>query len=216
MSGRRLALAQSGFARSNSTYSLFSRPVARTSMGLSLISLIVEIPANGRKKPKWSAKRGYSVARVSPLPTSSASSVIPSVARMNLALAWPVFGLARSVASVSPTLPISHTAMWMLLRWSTPPGRSEALESPLRRRLSVVSLLPNAARNEKGNSAASKEARANSEIACSISTAFMRELTTSAQSSIEPYRSGEQPYDILSQWHPQAFRPLVAKQKQLD
>jgi hypothetical protein len=34
MSGRRLSAAQSGFSRSSSTYSLFNRPVARTSMGL--------------------------------------------------------------------------------------------------------------------------------------------------------------------------------------
>jgi len=38
MSGRRSAEAHSGFSFSSSTYSLFRRPVARTSMGLSLIS----------------------------------------------------------------------------------------------------------------------------------------------------------------------------------
>ncbi len=56
MSGRREAAAQSGFSRSSSTYSLFSRPVARTSIGLFLISLMVEMPASGKKKPKWLAK----------------------------------------------------------------------------------------------------------------------------------------------------------------
>jgi hypothetical protein len=35
---------------------LVQRPVARTSMGLSLISLIVEMPASGRKEPKWLGK----------------------------------------------------------------------------------------------------------------------------------------------------------------
>jgi hypothetical protein len=37
---------------------LVQAPVARTSMGLSLISLTVEMPASGRKKPKWSGKSG--------------------------------------------------------------------------------------------------------------------------------------------------------------
>lgn len=41
--------------------------------------------------------------------------------------------------------------MWMLLRWSTPPGMSDVLLLPVRRRFIVVSLLPNAARNAKGN-----------------------------------------------------------------
>ncbi|MNJ72926.1 hypothetical protein D3C77_696450 [compost metagenome] len=58
MSARRSALAQSGFSFSSSTYSLFRRLVARTSMGLSLISLIVEMPANGSRKPKWLGKSG--------------------------------------------------------------------------------------------------------------------------------------------------------------
>ena len=58
MSRRRSGCAQSGFSLSSSRYSLFSRPVARMSMGLSLISLMVEIPASGKKKPKWLAKSG--------------------------------------------------------------------------------------------------------------------------------------------------------------
>jgi hypothetical protein len=37
----------------------------------------------------------------------------------------------------------------MLLRCSTPPGKSDAFNSPLRRRLIVFSLLPKAARNAK-------------------------------------------------------------------
>ena len=87
---------------------------------------------------------------------SSASSVAPSVASMNLALAEPVFGLARSAASVAPTLPAGAIARWMLLRCSTPPGTSDRLDEPLRSRLIVVSFIPNAARNRNGNSAGSK------------------------------------------------------------
>src|SRR5690606_10982128 len=100
--------------------------------------------------------------------------------RMNLALALVVAGLARSALSVSPTLPDSHTLMWMWLRNSTPPGTSEWLLLPVRRRLRVTSLLPNAARNANGNSAASKGWSASSEMACSISTAIMRRLAWQA------------------------------------
>jgi len=34
------------------------RIVARTSMGLSLISLMVEMPASGSRKPKWLGRSG--------------------------------------------------------------------------------------------------------------------------------------------------------------
>jgi hypothetical protein len=47
-----------------------------------------------------------------------------------------------------------------------------SFESPLRSFLSVVSLLPNACRNAKGNSAASNGCSAIADTACSISTAF--------------------------------------------
>ena len=42
----------------------------------------------------------------------------------------------------------------MLLRWSTPPGTSDALDEPLRSLLTVSSLLPKAVRKAKGNSCA--------------------------------------------------------------
>jgi len=61
----------------------------------------------------------------------------------------------------------------MLLRSSTPRGTSEALLLPARSRLRAVSLLPNAARKVNGNSTASKGSKARSEMADSISTAFM-------------------------------------------
>src|SRR5665213_171833 len=92
---------------------------------------------------------------------------------MNFALAEAVLELSRSAFSVSPTLPGSHTAIWILLRWSTPPATSEAFDSPLRRRLMVVSLLPKAARKVNGNSAPSKGWSAKADTAASISTAFM-------------------------------------------
>jgi hypothetical protein len=44
---------------------------------------------------------------------------------------------------------------------------------PVRKRLSVTSLLPNAARNWNGNSASLKGSMARSDRAASISTAFM-------------------------------------------
>ena len=62
--------------------------------------------------------------------------------------------------------------MWMLLRWSTPP-RSEPFDAPERSRLIVVSLLPNARRNVKGNSPASNSRSASADTASSISTAFI-------------------------------------------
>jgi hypothetical protein len=43
--------------------------------------------------------------------------------------------------SISPTKPGAHTAIWMLLRWSTAPGASDALNSLLRRRLMVTSFI---------------------------------------------------------------------------
>src|SRR6218665_821436 len=58
MPWRRSLVAQSGLLFSSSTYSLFRRPVAFTSMGLSLISSMVEMPASGRKKPKSPGKIG--------------------------------------------------------------------------------------------------------------------------------------------------------------
>lgn len=54
----RVFRVQSGFSRNSSTYRLFRRPVARTSMGLSVISLTEEMPASGRKKTKWLGKSG--------------------------------------------------------------------------------------------------------------------------------------------------------------
>ncbi len=59
-------------------------------------------------------------------------------------------GFARSAASVAVTSPSGQTLMWMLLRWSTPPGRSDWFVLPARRRLSVVSLFPKASRKAKG------------------------------------------------------------------
>jgi hypothetical protein len=110
---------------------------------LSRISRTVVMPASGRKKPKWSGKSRYVQATVSPLARSSASKPSPSVARMNLALARAVAGLAFSAWSVAVTWPGSQVAMWMLLVCSTPP-RSDLLAAPLRRRLRVVSLFPKA------------------------------------------------------------------------
>ena len=51
------------------------------------------MPASGRKKPKWSGKSLKAQATVSPLARSSASKSVPSVARMNFALALAVAGL---------------------------------------------------------------------------------------------------------------------------
>ncbi|RMU66523.1 hypothetical protein ALP29_200361 [Pseudomonas syringae pv. avii] len=134
---------------------------------------MVEMPASGSRKPKWLGKSKYSQMMVSPVISSSASSVCPSVARMNFDFAFVVAGLARNALRVSPTVPASHTAIWMLLRSSTPPAISDPLLLPARSRLRAVSLLPNAARKANGNSAVSKGWRASSDIADSISTAFM-------------------------------------------
>jgi hypothetical protein len=68
-----------------------------------------------------------------------------TVRRQNLALAFPVAGLALSAAKLFVTAPGSATAICMLLAWRTPP-RSDLFDSPLRRRLSVVSLFPKACR----------------------------------------------------------------------
>ncbi len=53
---RRSAVPQSGLSFSSSTYSRFSRLVARMSKAFSLICLTVAMPASGTKKPKWSGK----------------------------------------------------------------------------------------------------------------------------------------------------------------
>src|SRR5205085_8527898 len=106
----------------------------------------------------------------------SASNHFPSVAKMNLAFWLAVAGLSRSPARAAGTLPSGQTWMWMLPRWSTPPGRSDLFVLPLRSRLSVVSLLPNASRKAYGNVAGSNAASANAETAASISTAFIAEL----------------------------------------
>ncbi|KAG0922617.1 hypothetical protein G6F31_019848 [Rhizopus arrhizus] len=85
------------------------------SKAFSLIWRTVLMPANGRKKPKWSGKSLNAQATVSPPLRSSASKVSPSVARMNFALALLVAGLAFSAASVCVTCPVSQVRMWMLL-----------------------------------------------------------------------------------------------------
>src|SRR5262245_1702142 len=101
---------------------------------------------------------------------------------MNLALALAVAGLALSAASVLPTAPGGATAIWILFVWRTPPGRSDLLDSPLRRRLRVVSLLPKACRKANGNSPPSNGCSARADIASSISTAFMLVLAHARQS----------------------------------
>ena len=53
---------------------------------------------------------------------------------------------ALSLASACPTCPGAQVRMWMLLVWRTPPT-SDLFVVPVRSRLSVVSLLPKAARN---------------------------------------------------------------------
>ena len=52
----------------------------------------------------------------------------------------------------------------------------DAFDSPLRSRLMVVSLLPNATKKSNGNAAASNGCCARLEMASSISTAFMGSL----------------------------------------
>ena len=81
--------------------------------------------------------------------------------------------IANYLEFLALTLPSSQTAIWMLLRWRTPPGKSEVLLLPVRNRLIATSLFPNAARNSNGNSCALKVARARSVTADSISTAFI-------------------------------------------
>jgi hypothetical protein len=85
------------------------------SKAFSLICLTVEMPASGRKKPKWSGKSACVQATVSPDVKSSASNVSPSVAKMNFALALDVAGLAFNAARVFVTSPAGATAIWMLL-----------------------------------------------------------------------------------------------------
>ena len=109
------------------------------------VSCTVVMPANGKKKPKWSGKSLKAHATVSPLARSSASKFVPSVARMNFALALAVAGLSLSALSAFGTEPGSQVRMWMLLVWRTPP-RSDLFDAPARRRLMVVSLLPKASR----------------------------------------------------------------------
>src|SRR3546814_19720746 len=92
---------------------------------------------------------------------------------MMLALARVVAGLARSASSLAVTLPVSATAMWMLLVCRTPPT-SDLFDAPDLSFLRVVSLLPNACRNAKGNSSRSKGVAAKAVTASSISTAFLR------------------------------------------
>ena len=53
------------------------------------------------------------------------------------------------------------------------PAMSDLFDTPVRRRFSVVSLFPKASRNWKANSGPSKGFSASSEMACSISTAFI-------------------------------------------
>ena len=95
---------------------------------------------------------------------------------MNFALHLAIAGLAFSAARVLATSPAAATAIWMLFVWRTPP-RSDLFDSPLRRRLRVVSLLPKACRKANGNSAASNGRSASADMASSISTAFIPPLT---------------------------------------
>ena len=88
-----------------------ARLVARMSKAFSLIWRTVLIPASGRKKPKWSGKSLKAHATVSPLVRSSTSKSTPSVARMNLALALAVAGLALRAANVCVTRPASQVRM---------------------------------------------------------------------------------------------------------
>lgn len=60
---------------------------------------------------------------VSLLAMSSASNSLPSLARMNLALARAVRGLTLRAASASTTAPGAQAARWTLSVWRTPPHR---------------------------------------------------------------------------------------------
>ena len=84
------------------------------------------MPAGGRKEAEVVGEVSVVAGMVSPAVRSSASRVWPSVARMNLASPFAVAGL-RSGCNPATVVPSRQTAMWMLLRWSTPPGTSEAL-----------------------------------------------------------------------------------------
>ena len=93
------------------------------------------------------------------------------------ALGRPVFErIADAIAwerANSISTPIhATTLMWMLPRCKTP-SMSELFVAPERKRLMVVALLPKAFKNAKGNSTGSKGSRARSEMASSISTAFI-------------------------------------------
>jgi hypothetical protein len=83
------------------------------------------------------------------------------------------FALKTNMARLFETSPAGQTAMWMLLRWSTPPSMSEALDVPVRSRFMVVSLFPKASRSANGNSAASKGFCTSADMTSSISTAFI-------------------------------------------
>src|SRR5690606_42158400 len=109
---------------------------------------------------------------VFPLPPPPGAAPFPYPALFRSALALAVAGLALGAASVCVTPPASQVRMWMLLVWRTPP-RSDLFDAPARRRLMVVALLPNASRKAYGNSFRSNGFSASSEMACSISTAFM-------------------------------------------
>ena len=103
---------------------------------------------------------------------SSASKVSPSVAMMNFSFPLLVAGLDRSSDKAWPTDPGSQTFKWMLLVCRTPPT-SDLFVLPVLSRFIVTALFPKAAKKAYGNSSASKGCSANSEIACSISTAFI-------------------------------------------
>ena len=62
---------------------------------------------------------------------------------------------------------------------------SELFVAPERKRLMVVAVLPKASRNAKGNSPGSKGSRARSEMASSISTAFIDHSTSTRNMAAE-------------------------------
>src|SRR5690625_5035917 len=62
----------------------------------------------------------------------------------------------------------------MLFRCSTPPATSDRFVLPVRKRLMVTGLFPNASRKEYGNSAAANGSSMRAVTACSISTGFIR------------------------------------------
>src|SRR6056297_388524 len=93
----------------------------------------------------------------------------------------------------------------MLLAWSTPPW-SDLFEVPVRRRLMVVALLPNASRKAKANSSGSKGTSENAEIASSISTAFidtpyltiLGRVEVSTQKFSDRVREGSKRFDVCA------------------